>query len=127
MANSETNTCPKCGSNLPLAKLWWNASSARGMMLTPRTGIVCPSCGTKLVPLGNGGGAVAMFLVLVLASAVVTILILLLPLVSDVAFIVAIAVPAIGGVALHPFIAAKFTTVRLAGTDEDLTYPLSDA
>jgi hypothetical protein len=43
--------CPVCGGKLPFVRLWWHARTARGFVLTEKTGLRCPTCTQQLVGL----------------------------------------------------------------------------
>ena len=41
--------CPICNTRLPLARVWRLAQTVRGMVLRVPTGVVCSTCGQRLV------------------------------------------------------------------------------
>jgi DNA-directed RNA polymerase subunit RPC12/RpoP len=124
--------CPRCSGHLPIAKVWWAGWPGGGLWpLFRTTGVVCPTCGLRLVILAS-----AMVCANVVISALsvglgVWVLISLLDAlrpqqVSVPLLIGLLSIFAAVVVYVHYRISPLFANVRVARDDEDVYYPLGE-
>jgi hypothetical protein len=45
----DSNSCPYCGTQLPVSKIWRSAFRWDGIVLRRRTGLTCPECNHDVV------------------------------------------------------------------------------
>ena len=113
-----------------MVRLWWNASTGRGMFLPLGTGIVCPNCSEKLVVL-SARCTLAGFTILLGGIALVMSMLIgvseRLHHLSQEEFLVVGVPAAILLTVAHYRLSPRFAHVRTPAKGEEVSYPLSKA